>query len=140
MHEFDVQRTIKAPADRVWKILTDGKRLAGGAFGIVRLQGEIAAGAKLRLWSSVAPGRAFPLTVTDFQPYRTMVWKGGMPFGLFTGTRTFTLVPDGQSTQFRMREVYDGPMLGLIWKSMPDLNPSFRQFADALAAEAEAMP
>ena len=63
-----------------------------------------------------------------------------MPLGLFTGTRTFTLVPDGRSTQFRMREFYEGPVAGLIRKSMPDLNPSFIQFADALAATTEAMP
>ena len=28
-------------------------------------------------------------------------------------------------------------MVGLIGKSMPDLNPSFRQFADGLARAAE---
>jgi hypothetical protein len=140
MFEFDVQRTIKAAPDRVWSVLVDGKMLASAPFGITRLEGEIVAGAKLKLWSSVAPNRAFPLTVTDVQPNRTMTWRGGMPLGLFTGTRTFTLVPDGRSTQFRMREVYDGPLAGLIRKSMPDLNPSFIQFADALATAAEAMP
>lgn len=140
MFEFDVQRTIKAAPDRVWSVLVDGKMLASGPFGITRLEGEIVEGAKLKLWSSVAPNRAFPLTVTDFQPNRTMTWKGGMPLGLFTGTRTFTLVPDGRSTQFRMREVYDGPLAGPIGKSMPDLNPSFVQFANALATAAEATP
>jgi hypothetical protein len=34
-----------------------------------------------------------------------MVWVGGMPLGLFKGTRTFTLAPgQGGATQFTMRE------------------------------------
>jgi hypothetical protein len=138
MHEFDVQRVIGASPERVWGILIDAKRLASGPFGIDRIEGEIAEGRRLKLWSSVSPGRAFPLTVIEMQSNRTMIWKGGMPLGLFTGTRTFTLTPNGQGTLFRMREVYEGPMTGLIWRSMPDLNPSFQQFADALAAAAEA--
>ena len=138
MHVFDVQRLIGASPERIWRILTDAKRLASGPFGINRIDGEVAKGRRLKLWSSVSPGRAFPLTVVDMQPNRSMIWKGGMPFGLFTGTRTFTLTPDGKGTQFRMREVYEGPLTGLIWKSMPDLNPSFQQFADALASAAEA--
>lgn len=140
MFEFDVHRTIKAAPDRVWSVLVDSRMLASGPFGIARLEGEIVEGAKMKLWSSVAPNRAFPLTVTDVQPNRTMTWTGGMPLGLFTGTRTFTLVPDGQSTQFRMREIFDGPLAGLIGKSMPDLNPSFVQFEDVLATAAEARP
>jgi hypothetical protein len=30
-----------------------------------------------------------------------------------------------------MREEYTGPLLPLIWRSTPDLGPSFRQFASA---------
>jgi hypothetical protein len=138
MYEFAVERTIKAPPEKVWKVLVEARRLAGEAFGITRLEGDIAKGRKLKLWSSVSPNRAFPLTVTEMEPHRAMVWRGGMPFGLFTGTRTFTLTPAGEGTRFHMREVYEGPMAALIRKSMPDLDPSFRQFADALAAAAEA--
>jgi hypothetical protein len=36
-----------------------------------------------------------------------------------------------------MREEYSGPMLPLIWRSMPDLGPSFEQFANGLKARAE---
>ena len=37
-----------------------------------------------------------------------------------------------------MREEYSGPLLPLIWRSMPDLQPSFDQFAAGLKARAEA--
>ena len=60
-----------------------------------------------------------------------------MPLGLFKGVRTFRLVPEGGATRFTMREEYTGPMLPLIWRSMPDLQPSFEQFARGLKARAE---
>jgi hypothetical protein len=67
-----------------------------------------------------------------------MGWAGGMPLGLFKGVRTFTLSPQGTgTTKFTMREEYTGPLLPLIWKSMPDLGPSFEKFAKGLKAEAE---
>lgn len=140
MLEFDVQRTIKASPERIWTLLTDARRLASGPFGINRIDGEIAEGAKIKLWSVASPKRAFPLTVADVRPGRSMVWKGGMPLGLFTGTRTFTLEPAQGGTRFRMREVYTGPLAGLIGRSIPDLNPSFQQFADALSEAAEQSP
>ena len=137
MHEFVVERSIAAAPSKIWPILTDARRLADGSFGIARIDGEIGLGRSIKLWSAVSPGRAFPLKVTAVEANRSMVWRGGMPFGLFTGTRSFTLEPRGIGTLFRMREVYQGPMTALIWPSMPDLNPSFRQFVDALAAAAE---
>jgi hypothetical protein len=67
-----------------------------------------------------------------------MTWTGGMPLGLFRGVRTFTVTTaeDGRS-EFKMREEYTGPLLSLIWRSMPDLSPSFKQFAAALKVRAE---
>ena len=61
-----------------------------------------------------------------------MTWSGGMPLGLFKGVRTFTLAPENGATRFTMREEYTGPMLPLIWRSMPDLRAE--QFAQVLKA------
>ena len=36
-----------------------------------------------------------------------------------------------------MREESRGPLLPLIWRSMPDLGPSFEQFAAGLKSQAE---
>ncbi len=77
------------------------------------------------------------MKVTRFEPGRAMTWSGGMPLGLFRGVRTFGLTPDGSATHFVMREEYSAPLLGLIWRSMPDLGPSFTQFARGLKARAE---
>ena len=67
-----------------------------------------------------------------------MVWTGGLPFGLFKGVRTFTMVPKGDSVEFAMREVFSGPLARLIESSLPDMQPAFDEFAAALKARAEA--
>jgi hypothetical protein len=52
--------------------------------------------------------------------------------------RTHTLGLDAVGgTDFHMREEYAGPLLGMIWKSIADLGPSFQQFAGGLKAEAD---
>lgn len=67
-----------------------------------------------------------------------MTLAGGMPLGLFKGVRTYRLEPQSDNTtRFTMREEYTGLMLPLIWKSIPDLGPSFNKFADALKTKAE---
>jgi hypothetical protein len=132
MPEVSTHRHIAARPEQVWAILTNRAILADGSFGITRLDGDIALGNRLALYAEVAGDRAFKLRVTTFDPTRKMVWQGGMPLGLFTGTRTFTLAPAGAGTDFHMQEVFSGPLSGLIWKSIPDLEPSFDQFAQAL--------
>ena len=54
-----------------------------------------------------------------------MVWKGGMPLGLFKGERTFTVTPgpDGSVT-FSMAELYSGLLEPLIGRTIPDLQPA----------------
>jgi hypothetical protein len=67
-----------------------------------------------------------------------MVMSGGMPLGLFKGARTFTLsTQENGTTKFHMREEYGGPMLPMLWRSIPDLGPSFTQFANGLKQRAE---
>ena len=136
MH-FEVRRQIRATPARVWSCLTDTRRLVAGNLGVTRLEGEIAPGAKLKLWSEAAPGRAFPLKVTMFEAPHRMTWEGGMPFGLFKGVRQFHLEPQEGGVLFHMREDYSGLLLGLIGKSLLDLTPSFEKFAAGLAALAE---
>ena len=94
--------------------------------------------AEIKVVSEANPKRAFPVKVTEFAPGERMVWSGGMPLGLFKGDRTFTLAADGAATRFTMREEYTGPLLPMVWRSMPDLGPSFEQFAQGLKARAEA--
>ena len=138
MKAYEAASTIKAEPAAIWAVLTDAPAYPRWDSGVERVEGRIAPGEKIKLYSEVSPGRAFPLRVTEFVPGRRMVWSGGMPLGLFRGVRTFTLTPAGDGvTDFRVREKFTGPMLPLIWRSMPDLGPSFVRFADGLKARAE---
>ena len=137
MKSYDAEATIEAPPETIWAILTDAPAYAEWDSGVERVEGTIAPGEKIKVLSEANPGRAFPVKVTAFEPARAMTWSGGMPLGLFKGVRTFALTPNGTTTRFTMREEYTGPMLGLIWRSMPDLGPSFEQFARGLKQRAE---
>lgn len=137
MTSYQTEIEISAPVDVVWQVLTQEIPRSPAPFGILRLEGEIALGAKIKLWSEVAPKRAFALTVDALDAPYKMVWRGGMPFGLFTGTRVFTLSSNKHGSTFHMQETFSGPMSGIITKSMPDLAPSFTKFAQALKSKAE---
>lgn len=137
--QFSVTRRIAAPAERAWALLADTAAWRTWNPTIVSIDGSVALGSRIRLVSKVNPKRAFSLTVTELAPPRRMVWADGMPLGLFKGVRTYEITPDGAGAcTFSMSEVYSGAMAGMIAKSIPDLGPSFEQFADGLKAAAEA--
>jgi hypothetical protein len=135
---YDAGAAIRASTDAIWAILTDARGYSDWDSGVERVGGTIAPGERITVVSKANPGRAFPVTVTEFEPGRRMVWSGGMPKGLFKGVRTFTLSTRGDgTTAFRVREEYTGPLLPLMWPSIPDLGPSFQQFAAGLESRAE---
>lgn len=140
MATFEAETHIAADAARIWSILTDARRLVSSGLGLTRLDGDIAPGARMSLWSEVSPARAFSLRVGAFDPPRMMTWEGGMPLGLFRGVRTFMLTPESGGVRFHMREVFSGPMAPMIVKSIPDLTPSFKKFASGLKRLAEEKP
>ena len=139
MKSYEAAATIAASPEAVWAILVDGAGYAGWDSGVISVDGTIGEGERITVVSEVSPKRSFPVTVSSFEPGRRMECTGGMPLGLFRGVRSFTLAAqDDGSTAFAMREEYRGPLLPLMWRMMPDLGPSFRQFAEGLKARAEA--
>jgi hypothetical protein len=130
---FQVRRDIPAAPERVWAALTNASLLASGVTGITRLDGTIAAGAKLTLWTEATGTRPFSLRVAHFDAPREMRWEGGLPLGLFRGVRRFSLTPHEGGTRFEMSETFSGLMSPLIVKSIPDLTPSFERFAAGLS-------
>jgi hypothetical protein len=138
MKAFEATTLVQATPERIWSILTDARGYTDWDSSVARIEGRIAPGESIKLESKAAPGRAFPIKVTEFDQPRRMVWSGGMPVpGLFKGVREFTLTPEGEGTRYTMREEYTGLLLPMIWKSMPDLGPSFRQWAAGLKRRAE---
>ena len=133
MKQFNAKANIKATPQEIWKVLTEIEKYPEWDPYCIRIEGTLALGAKLKAFSKLSPGRAFPVKVTELTDSKKMAWSGGMPFGLFNGTRTFELIAqeDG-STNFEMKEVFSGPFLALIGKSIPDMTEAFDKFAKML--------
>ena len=138
MKFYEASSTIRATPEAIWDILTDAPSYTSWDNGVVRVEGRILPAETIKVVSEANPGRTFPVKVSGWQPGESMEWSGGMPLGLFRGVRTFSLRPaaDGM-TDFKVREEYTGLLLGMMWRSMPDLGPSFAKFADGLKQHAE---
>lgn len=138
MLEYQATTTIDAPAAKVWAVLVDTAKWPQWDPSCERIEGQVALGNKIKAFTKLSPGRAFPVKVTELVPNEKMTWSGGMPLGLFKGERTFTLREEGGRTVFTLREVFSGPMLRLIGKSIPNMTEPFEQFAAGLKGRTEA--
>lgn len=139
MKSFATRIDIQAPIGTIWHILTDLPGWTTWNSTIERTVGKVEPGATIKVFVRQSPGRAFPVRVTQLDAPHRMVWTGGMPLGLFRGTRVYELAaPSGTgAVAFSMREDYSGPLAGLIGKSIPDLQPAFDEFARCLKRTAE---
>jgi len=131
-----VEANVRAPAERIWAVLTDAKSFPRWNSTVASIEGEIREGAKLRVH---VPGtdRVFAPTISGVVPNEPMTWTCGFD-PIFKGVRTFELRPrrDG-STDFTMAERFSGLMLPLVKRSFPDFGPVFTQYANDLKREAE---
>jgi hypothetical protein len=135
--EYSVRCSIRASADRIWKLLTDAPRFPQWNSTVTSVDGVIAAGQTLKLQVPSAPGRVFKPKVSAFEPGRSMVWSDGIA-PMFKGVRTFTLTPGAEGTTvFEMTERYAGLMLPMIKGSLPDFGPIFETYARDLKRAAE---
>ncbi len=137
MKSFASSITINASPANVWDILVAGDRYTAWNPTVTGLDGRIGLGETIKVHVAINPGRAFPVKVTALDVPTRMVWTGGMPLGLFKGERVFTFTPAGGGTAFSMREQFTGPLAPLFGRMIPDLQPAFDEFAQALKREAE---
>lgn len=137
MKSFAVSTLIRTTPEVVWAILADGSTWTTWNTTVNKVEGVIAPGRKLKVYTKLSPGRAFSVRVSTFDPPRRMVWTGGMPLRLFKGERTYTLTPKDGGVEFSMTEVFSGLLAPLITRSIPDLQPAFVEFAAALKRRAE---
>lgn len=141
MLHFETSTTIAAPADQVWSTLLRTDDWPRWGAGVERVDGQLGPGARLTLHMAEV-SRPFKLRVADWQPGHRIELTGGMPLGLFVGTRTYRIDPEGRDPEgrastFSMVETFTGPLAGLIGRTIPDLQPSFEAFAAGLKAAAE---
>jgi hypothetical protein len=133
MKEFATTTSIKAAPEVVWAILTDGPGYANWNPEIVRVDGRISLGEKIKAHVNLGGGtiRQVTVRVTALEPMRRMVWTGGLPLGLFTGRRSFSIASGvGSLVEFTMRLHFSGLFSSAIAKSLGNRQPDI----DALAA------
>ena len=136
MKTFSTTVRIRSTSERVWRSLMDVGRWPELDSSIKRVDGTPELGATVTVHAKI--GRAFPLKVVDCTPNQRMVLSGGMPLGLFKGQRTYSVTADGDGmVTFAMREVFTGLLAPLITRSIPDLQPSFDEFAANLKTRSE---
>ena len=139
MKRFQVSTAILAKPQTIWQLLTDASAYPAWNTTVDKVEGRIAPGETVTVHPKLSRGRTFPVKVTEFVPEKKMAWSSGMPVGLFKGERTFTLTPRaGGIVEFSMTEVFSGPLSPLIERSIPNLQPAFDEFAEALKKTAEA--
>jgi hypothetical protein len=138
MKSFQTSILIHSTPEKIWKLLTDAPNYPTWNTTFDKLDGKIALGEKLALYVKLTPGKAFKTKVVEFIPNQKMVWADGMPLGLFKAARTYTLTPKGDgNVEFSMVEIFSGLMSPLITKAIPDMQPSFDEYAACLKREAE---
>jgi len=143
MREYLTTATIAAPPAAVWAVLTDAARYTEWNPEIVGVAGAFAVGSRVVASVRLGDGaiRRVPQRVTVFEAPSTMQWRGGLPFGLFVGRRTFTVMsgPAGKGSEFRMHLRMSGPLASMILKSVGDRQPEIDAFSAALKARVESL-
>jgi hypothetical protein len=129
MRSFEAASRIDAGPDRVWAALVDVGSWRDWDSGVDRVEGSVALGERLTVYATMIRNRPFAVTVTEIRPGEAMRWRGGLPLGMAVIERTYHLdAQEDGGTVLTVREDHSGPLAGLLGRSTPDLNPSFRQF------------
>jgi hypothetical protein len=133
-----VTKSIGAPAATVWNLLTDLRAQSKWNSTLASIDGKVALGERVSFKVPEAPGQTFNPKVVAFDQPNSMVWRLNR-WPLLVGTRTYRLTPGPNgSTEISIDEVFQGLMLPLIAKSLPDFGAMFERTAADLKAAAEA--
>ena len=129
---------INAAAEKVWALFANAASYAKWNSTVDRIDGTFAPGETVSLYAKAMPNRPFKLAVKSFEPPRRFTLEGGMPLGLFVGTRRLEVFPEGPDRcRFEMEEISRGLLAPLMARVIPDQQPSFDAFAADLKRTAE---
>jgi hypothetical protein len=134
---------IDAPAERVWKIVSDLAAYAEWNPFIVRASGEVRPGTRLDI-TITAPGMkpvSFKPRVLDVEPGHLVRWKGEYKVpGLFDGRHALIVdALDDSRSRFTTHEEVSGVLLPFLGKVMAASQHGFEEMARALKARAEGL-
>lgn len=131
--QFRTKAIINGSSDLVWQTITSSELYPRFDPNCISIEGSIKEGNYLKIRSKLSPNRVFKVKVIKLTPQELMVWQSGLPFGLFVGTRSFTVIAkDDQTTEFHMEEVFKGPLEPLFKKLIPDMTKAFDQCSQGL--------
>jgi hypothetical protein len=136
MRSYEAKALIDARKSTVWDVITDGGNYTVWDSGITHISGELRNGGTIRVRIRTGENRTFRLRVRQI-PGEVMTWTGRLAVGLFKGVCTFTLTSHGEKTLLHVRQDLAGPLLGLLWRTLPDIEPAFAEYVDAVKKRAE---
>ena len=92
MRQFVAEIEIAGSAADVWAVITDAASYPDWDPNMNRIEGSVGLNEKLVLHTTLSK-RSFTVSVSELAPNSRMVWKSGLPLGLFKGVRTFQITP-----------------------------------------------
>ena len=142
MKEIHTEIEINAPAEKVWRVLTDFAAYPEWNPFVRRVEGEVSVGARLHVYiqPSGGKGMSFRPTVLVADPNRELRWLGHLWLpGLFDGEHSFSIEPlDEGRVRFVQRERFGGLLLPLLSKMLDgDTRRGFEEMNRALKLRAE---
>ena len=145
MKELLSEIEIGAPAERVWRLLTDFPSYPQWNPFIRRIRGEPTPGERLEVRIEPPGGRGmtFRPTVLNAEPNRELRWLGHLLVpGLFDGEHSLTIQPlEENRVRFVQREAFRGLLVPLIGRSLDNnTQQGFEEMNRALKERAEAPP
>ena len=141
--ELRTEIEIDAPADRVWRVLTEFDAYPDWNPFLRRASGEVKEGARLEVYMQPSGGRGmtFRPTVIRAEPNREFRWLGHLGVsGLFDGEHSFTIEPlEGDRVRFVQSERFTGVLVPLMLLMIEkDTKRGFEEMNQALKERAEA--
>ena len=140
--EINDEIEIGAPAEAVWKALTDFESFREWNPFIRPVVGTASEGAELRVQIRPPGGRAtaFRPRVTVAEANRELRWRGRLWLpGLFDGEHIFEIEPLGPGrVKFVQREVFSGLLVPFMAKSIDQTQLGFGEMNRALKERVEA--
>jgi hypothetical protein len=142
MKEIHTEIEIDAPAEKVWRVLTDFAAYPEWNPFIRRGEGDISVGARLHVYiqPSGGKGMSFRPTVLVADPNRELRWLGHLWVpGLFDGEHSFAIESLGEKrVRFIQREQFSGLLVPLLWQQLDrDVRRGFEEMNQALKLRSE---
>src|SRR5688572_33476149 len=105
MKRFSAGIDIEAAPEAVWAALVELPNWPQFDPHTERIEGRAALGESVKVFSTLMPGRAFPVKVTAFEQPRVLTCTGGMPLGALKTVRTHTITPRNGGSRLEVEEV-----------------------------------